>query len=63
MILSYHLTIPETTVYELKIARLTLTLYSSIQTQPMAHCNMPLEPHRNSEFKTGAGLEKRTKNE
>ena len=50
------------TVYELKNARLTLTLYSSVQTQPMIHCNMPLEPHRNSDFKTGAGIEKRTKN-
>ena len=51
------------TVKEVEIARLTLTLYSSVQTQLMIHCNMPLEPHRNSEFKTGAGLEKRTKNE
>ena len=50
------------TVYELKIARLTLTLYSSVQTQPMAYCNMPLEPHCNSEFKTGAGIKNRTKN-
>ena len=42
------------TVKEVEIARLTLTLYSSVQTQPMIHCNMPLEPHRNCEFKTGA---------
>ena len=51
------------TVYEMKNETLTLTLYSSVHTQPMTHCNMPLEPHHNSESKTGAGLEKRTKNE
>ena len=50
------------TVEEVENARLTLTLYSSVQSQPMIHCNMPLEPHHNSKFKTGAGIEKRTKN-
>ena len=46
----------------MKNETLTLTLNNSVHTQPMTHCNMPLEPHRNSEFKTGARLEKRTKN-
>ena len=46
---------------EIELATLTLTLNSFVQTQPMVHCNMPLEPHYNSEFKTGAGIEKRTK--
>ena len=52
----------DSTVKEVEIARLTLTLYSSVKTQPMIHCNMPLETHHNSEFKTGAGFEKWFKN-
>ena len=52
----------ENTVTEMKNARLTLTLYSSGLTQPILQCNMALEPHRNTDFKTGAGIEKRTKN-
>ena len=50
------------TVTELKNARLTLTLYSSGITQPIVQCNMALEPHCNTDFKTGAGFEKRTTN-
>ena len=50
------------TVTELKNTRLTLTLCSSGITQPILQCNMALEPHRNTDFKTGAGFEKRTKN-
>ena len=50
------------TVDEIELATLTLTLDSFVQTQPMVHCNMPLEPHCNSKFKTGAGIEKWTKN-
>ena len=46
----------------MKNARLTLTLYSSGLNQPIVQCNMALEPHRNTDFKTGAGIEKRTKN-
>ena len=47
---------------ELKHARLTLTLNISLQTQPLINYSMPLEPHSNSDFKTGAGIENRTKN-
>ena len=47
---------------ELKHARLTLTLNSSVHTQPMIICSMPLEPHCNSDFKTGAGIQKALKN-
>ena len=46
----------------MKNARLTLTLNNSVHTQPTIKCNMALEPHSNSEFKTGAGIPKRTKN-
>ena len=46
----------------MKNARLTLTLYSSALTQAILQCNMAMEPHRNTDFKTGAGIEKATKN-
>ena len=44
------------TVKEVEIARLTLPLYSSVQTQPMIHCNMPFEPHHNFQFKRWAPI-------
>ena len=46
----------------MKNETLTLTLNNSVHTQPMTHCNMPLEPRSNSEFKTGAGIKNCTKN-
>ena len=46
----------------MKNETLTLTLYDSVQTQPIFHCNMLLEPHSNVVLKTGAGIENRTKN-
>ena len=50
------------TVYKMKNETLTLTLNNSAHTQPIKQCNMALEPHSNSEFKTGAGIKNRTKN-
>ena len=46
----------------MKNETLTLTLNNSAHTQPSKQCNMALEPHSNSEFKTGAGIKNRTKN-
>ena len=50
------------TVMELKHARLTLTLNIFVQTQPTINCSMPLEPHGNADFNTGAGSEFSSKN-
>ena len=50
------------TVYEMKNETLTLTLNNSVHNQPIILCNVALEPHSNSEFKTGAGIKNWTKN-
>ena len=50
------------TVCEIESGAFTLNLRGSFISGPIFKCSMPLEPHRNADFKTGAGLENPKKN-